>query len=251
MTATLVDAHCHLDLYRDYSGVIRGVREAGVTTVAVTTTPSVIRRYQQIIAGCPSITVAAGLHPELVASRASELPLLLSLVPDFRFIGEVGLDFTDPDRDRQRKQVVAFEAILRRCAEVGGRVLSVHSRRAVGAVLSSIGPGFASDVILHWFAGTKVELQRATEMGCYFSVNPAMLRSEKGRTLVRAMEPSRVLTESDGPFVEVDGRPATPLDMAGVVRELGGLWGTSEEAARERIWSTHLSLTGLPRAAQP
>ena len=251
MTPRLVDAHCHLDLYRDYAGVIRTVRGADVTTFAVTTTPSVIDRCRQITMGCPSITVAAGLHPELVVTRASELPLLLSLVPDSRLIGEVGLDFTDPDREVQREQVSVFEALLHRCVEVGDRILSVHSRRAVGAVLASIGPGFPGRVILHWFAGTKAELQRATTYGFYFSVNPAMLGSEKGRALVRMMEPSRVLTESDGPFVEIGGHPATPLDMAGVITDLAALWGTSEGAAREQVWGTYLRITQEQPRGEP
>ena len=29
--------------------------------------------------------------------------------------------------------------------------------------------------VLHWFSGTKAELQRAVAMGCWFSVGPAMV----------------------------------------------------------------------------
>jgi TatD DNase family protein len=49
------------------------------------------------------------------------------------------------------------------------------------------------------------------------------------------MPRDRVLTETDGPFVQVGGRPARPPDAVQVVEYLARLWQTTAEAARETI----------------
>ena len=53
------------------------------------------------------------------------------------------------------------------------------------------------------FPALSRELSRAVDMGCWFSVGPAMLHGEKGRQLVLKMPRDRVLTESDGPFAQI------------------------------------------------
>src|SRR3546814_10842246 len=69
------------------------------------------------------------------------------------------------------------------CRAAGGRVISLHSRRAAGEVLDAIESiRDAGTPILHWFSGTGRQLDRAIDLGCWFSVGPAMLRTEKGRS---------------------------------------------------------------------
>jgi TatD DNase family protein len=63
--------------------------------------------------------------------------------------------------------------VLRACAEQGGKVLTVHSVRAVGTVLAHIERHLPLDrgrVLLQWFTGTTADAQRAATLGCYFSV---------------------------------------------------------------------------------
>lgn len=64
----------------------------------------------------------------------------------------------------------------------GGRIYTIHSRGAAGAVLTSLrehrcGP----TAVLHWFSGSQTQLKSAITLDCWFSVGPAMLRTEKGR----------------------------------------------------------------------
>jgi TatD DNase family protein len=111
--------------------------------------------------------------------------------------------------------------------------MTIHSRRAVAAVLDSLEshPG-AGTPILHWYSGGSRELARAVDLGCWFSVGPAMLSGEKGRKLVARMPRDRVLTETDGPFAIVDGRAAFPWDVAVALRALGDLWGSDESSVQ-------------------
>ncbi|MFG3594521.1 TatD family hydrolase [Bradyrhizobium sp. RDI18] len=45
-------------------------------------------------------------------------------------------------------------------------------------------------------------MQRAAALGCYFSVNAEMTRSDRGRILVTEMPLDRILTETDGPSLK-------------------------------------------------
>lgn len=47
-----------------------------------------------------------------------------------------------------------------------------------------------------------------------------MLRSPKHRQLVAGLPLDRLLTETDGPFVEWDGQPLRPRDVGRTVAEL-------------------------------
>src|SRR5580704_7369142 len=115
-----------------------------------------------------------------------------------------------------------------------GRIMSIHGRRAISAVLECLekvpraGPPF-----LHWFSGSVRDLDRAIKIGCWFSVRPAMLATEKGRRLAARMPRHRVLTESDGPFAHVNGRSIMPWDVEDATIRLAQIWNLSEGSASE------------------
>ena len=92
-------------------------------------------------------------------------------------------------------------------------MLSVHAVKSVGVALDlmeSVGlvaPGVpqgpqnpqGTAVIFHWFSGSGVELARAIECGCYFSINPRMLSTKRGRAYVQQIPEEKLLLESDLP----------------------------------------------------
>jgi TatD DNase family protein len=82
----------------------------------------------------------------------------------------------------------------------------------------------AGTPILHWFTGTKTQLKRAISMGCWFSVGPAMLRTEKGKSLVKGMPKDRVLTETDGPFAKLNRKSIMPWDVKEATFQLSEVW---------------------------
>lgn len=223
-----VDFHCHVDLYRDHAEVIAECDRERVATLAVTTTPKAWKRNRELASASQQVRVALGLHPQLVAERAGELPLFEALLPQARYVGEVGLDAGPRFYRSFPEQERVFDRILRACAEQGGKILTVHSVRAVTKVLRHIEAAMPPErgrTILHWFTGTPAEAQRAIALGCYFSINREMLHSAKHRQLVAALPLDRLLTETDGPFVEVEGAPVRPTSVIDTVRELAAARG--------------------------
>lgn len=243
---TWVDLHCHVDLYPDHPGVIADCDRLGIVTLAITTTPRAFERNVELAAGSPFVEVALGLHPQLVASRSNEIGLFESLLPQARFVGEIGLDAGSQFYASFAEQQRVFERILRACDEQGGKVLSIHSVRTASKVLGHLERFLRSGScvpVLHWFTGTPSEARRALAMGCYFSINSEMVSSPKNRALIRSLPLDRVLTETDGPFVQIGGRPSRPTDIPSTVSGLSELIGVDDQMLKRRILENYRSLT--------
>lgn len=226
----LVDFHCHLDLYPDHRVAVQEAEAAGVFTLAVTTTPRAWPRNHEVAQTTRHVRAALGLHPQLVEEHAGELELWNKYLAETRYIGEVGLDAGPRFYKSFDLQKKVFEHILRRCAEAGNKVISVHSVRTAKTVLDHIEaylPPKQGKIVLHWFTGTKAEAKRAVEMGCYFSVNAEMFNSERHTSMVSVLPLERLLTETDGPFTQTGGRPSKPSDVLVVVEAIGRLHGLS------------------------
>ena len=246
--ARWVDFHCHVDLYKDHMALIAECDQERVATLAVTTTPKAWPRNRELAAKSAHVRIALGLHPQLVAERESELPIFERYLSDARYVGEIGLDAGPRFYRSFPAQERVFERILRACAEQGGKILTVHSVRAVGKVLNHIESSLPQDrgrVVLHWFTGTSAEARRAVALGCYFSINGEMLRSSKHRQLVASLPLDRLLTETDGPFVERGGLPLRPRDVGNVVAELAEVQTLSVTIMEDVILQNLRRLTSL------
>ena len=220
----MIDLHCHIDLYPDPTAILDEAEARGAFVLAVTTTPKAWRGTRKLVGERGRIRVALGLHPEVVAERYGEVELLCALMPEARYVGEVGLDGSAPHRASIDQQVKVFDRILDECQKLSGRVLTIHSRGAAERVLDSIERHPRAGLpILHWFSGSLKQLERAASLGCWFSVGPAMIRSAKGRDLAAAMPLERILTETDAPFARSGDRPLYPWEATDCVPELAEL----------------------------
>ncbi len=240
----MIDFHCHIDLYADPAAVLAEAEARGVYVLAVTTTPKAWKGNRKIIGELKRIRSGLGLHPELIAERHSEVALWEHFLSETKYVGEVGLDGSPAYKQSWELQRQTLARILKACANAGGKVISLHSRRAAGAVLDALEaePG-AGTPILHWFSGSKRDLERAIRLGCWFSVGPAMLRSEAGRILTAAMPKDRMLTETDAPFAQADGRPLMPWDVVRAYPFLSEIWECSEEEVSHQLLSNLRRLT--------
>ena len=63
-----------------------------------------------------------------------------------------------------------------------------------------------------------------------------MLRSHKGKEIIRLLRPQQLLTETDGPYVKIGKeRPAVPQDIRAVIDSLAQTWRCPVENAVEII----------------
>lgn len=121
------------------------------------------------------------------------------------------------------------------------KVVSIHTRGAERIAISRLTTAGVT-AVLHWYTGSLGLIDEAVEAGMYFSVNPAMLRSDKGRRTICAIPRSRVLTESDGPFAKMAGRVSSPVDIPWTVAELAKYWEMKPDDAKRLV---HENMTRL------
>lgn len=232
----MIDFHCHLDLYQDPQAVVAECIKADLDVLSVTTTPSAWAGTLALAQGATRIHTALGLHPQLAAQRKHEIDLFERLLPSSRFVGEIGLDGSPEMRASWPDQCELFERILIACDRLGGRVMSIHSRRASGPVLDQLTrKSRQGTAVLHWFSGSPGDLMRAIACGCWFSVGLPMLSGAKGRALVARIPRDRVLTETDGPFVEQNGRHVLPWEVSKASIALATIWGMPLEAVHQQL----------------
>lgn len=221
-----MDFHCHLDLYPNAREVYAQTLQRNVFTWLVTTSPRAFEATSKVLGSHPRILISPGLHPEIVHERYQELPLLLEQIDATKAVGEVGLDGSRQFQRSYQLQREAFTSIVKRCHELGGRMLSIHSRQAVKDILDTLVsyPDYGT-AVLHWFSGGGSELRLAMDHGCWFSVGPAAFATAAGRSLAKKLPRDRVVLESDGPFAQIDGVSVMPWCSGLTNQLLAEAWG--------------------------
>lgn len=246
------DMHCHLGFCEDAAQAARALAAAGVGAFSNTVTPAEFAEQRVALAGTGNVRTGAGLHPWWVGEYdvAANWDRLYGLVARTRFVGEVGLDFSPRHADTRKAQLDALACVAHACARTGDKVLSVHAVHAVDDVLDVLERAGALDgavgnaCIIHWFSGTSDQLTRARRAGCYFSVNPRMLQSKRGRAYAQAIPVDRLLLETDEPASA--GAPWSAARVRKLLEEtltqLAVLRGDDPAELRERIAQTSRTL---------
>ena len=252
MSPDLFDMHCHLGFCADSAQAARELAAQGVGAFSNTVTPAEFAEQRAALADAANVRVGAGLHPWWAGEfdPFADWDRLYGLVARNRFIGEVGLDFSPRQADTRKVQLDALTCIAHACARTGNKVLSVHAVRAVDQVLdelerASVFGGLTGNAcIIQWFSGTSDQLTRARRAGCFFSVNPRMLESKRGRAYAQAIPADRLLLETDEPASE--GAPWDAVRVRelveGSLAQLAALRGDDPAELRERIAQTSRTL---------
>lgn len=232
------DFHCHVDLHPNPPNLIRECEERRIKVFAVTTTPKAWPQNREWTNSSKFVHTGVGLHPELVGERFAEIDLLEEKIADTRLVGEIGLDGSPQYLETYSRQKEVFKRALISAQKHGGRVITIHSRRAARDVIEAI-ENYTDQsrvlCIMHWFSGSLAELRRAAEFGCYFSVNSAMLRHERGIKLIQSIPRERLLTETDSPFTSVNEKKSVPWNTIDTCEQLASLLDESKQAINKNI----------------
>ncbi|MFE0731669.1 TatD family hydrolase [Streptomyces sp. TRM64462] len=246
----LLDSHCHVSGYDDPVAVLRQAAEARVDVVAVTEDPGEYRLLRARLGRRRGVHPALGMHPLRAHSfTPADIARFLRMLPETTWVGEIGLDYSPAGRTTRRAQLRVLEAVL---ADPRTRNLpmTVHSRGAEKDTFSRLAQAGVTAAILHWYTGPLALVDEALAAGLWFSVNPAMTTSQKGRALLEILPPDRVLLETDGPFARHNRHPARPADLSDVVARLATRWALTPEQATRHIHGNQqrfLDTTGLPQ----
>ncbi len=221
---SLWDTHCHLLDPAIPGGPAAALdRAARVGVVRVTLVESEPRRWREAVAFArsePTVKVACGVHPCFVGDAGDDaLSLLEELAPSLDALGEIGLDRTAPDLDRQ---LAFFRAQLDIAARFGLPVL-VHCRRAFPALLDELSRTPPPAGVMHCYSGGPHYVGPLSEAGMYFSFAAPVAdpRAVKVRKALAAVPSERLLVETDSPDMtprHLRPAPNEPANLPHVAR---------------------------------
>ena len=212
----IIDTHCHIDLYKNPIEVLDDCEDKGVIVISMTNVPSYFELGLKYFKNKGKVRQALGFHPLFISNEdnTNELLKFQFLINQTSYIGEIGLDFSKEGIQTKNKQIQVFQdvlSIIRDCKKQ--KLLSLHSRGAEQEVLNNLLIYKIKFAIFHWYSG-KIELIKSiVDAGYYFSINTAMIKSKRGNEIINRIPLNRVLVESDGPFIDLNGKPILPYQL--------------------------------------
>ena len=141
-----------------------------------------------------------GIHPEYANDDLEKITNLIELNQNnISGIGEIGLDptYTKNNNDTKR-QIQVFESLLS-SAEKFHKPVSIHSRKSLDNIFEIMTSYNTKHALLHWFDGSKKQLQKAMDMDFFVSFGPVMIYANDKQTLLSKTYQSKILVETDGP----------------------------------------------------
>ena len=141
-----------------------------------------------------------GVHPECANEEIENISQLIEKNYEcISGIGEIGLDPTYVNQSEDGKnQNHMFETLLS-FAEKFNKPVSIHSRKSLDDVFEIMTSYDTKHALLHWFDGSKKQLQKAMDMGFFVSYGPVMIYANDKQTLLSKTDESQILVETDGP----------------------------------------------------
>jgi TatD DNase family protein len=230
----MIDVHSHIDRYKDPNAITAETQREGVYTIAMTNLPSHFLMGLPHVRNYSKVQLALGFHPLAAGDFEQERTLFRKSFHMTPFIGEVGLDFSRMGKVARDVQLANFRLVAETISKAK-KVISLHSREAESTVLDILSEFEIPIAIFHWYSGPLRVMDEVVSQGHFFSVNPAMLRSGKGQQIISRIPSDRLLTETDGPYVKIEGIPARPWDVVLVEKYLSKIWAIQPEEARERV----------------
>jgi TatD DNase family protein len=230
----MIDTHCHIDLYDNPLEIALAAEKVGLKTVADTYLPSHCVLASKHLSGFKYVRPALGLHPLAAKDHGPELKLFAECFGAAEYLGEVGLDFSGGNKGSKPIQEKSFATVIQHLKKAS-KFVTIHSRGAEDAVLSMLQEGGIGPVVFHWFSGSKRQLIDLLDAGHRISMNTAMAATVKWSEMIRFVPRSSILTETDGPFVKINGRPAVPMDVDFVISWLAESWKVSPAMASKQI----------------
>lgn len=235
-----MDAHMHFDLYDDRQAIVDYIKIQKSYTIAVTNLPDVYRRYINKYNENPYLRIALGFHPELCVQYKNQISIFYDVCNTTRFIGEIGLDYSNANANEKKIQKSIFESILK-CCSGKKKILSIHSRKAETETMNSLN-GFKGKVILHWYTGNLSNIDIAIGRGYYFSINHQMIKSKAGQNIISKIPVNRILLESDAPFTKGMKQKYNTNFMTDINLYLAKIYAQKIDVVKKRIKANFIDL---------
>jgi TatD DNase family protein len=218
-----LDAHAHLKHMHSALDLSTCGAVLAMTVSLEEASHTITRSDQTILWGI-------GCHPgEVDAQQRFDERTFRDLIKHTPIVGEIGLDKrSQVPFDVQLKNL---RAILNIVAD-NPRLVSIHSNHATAEVLEELDKRPISAAVLHWWSASNSRTKAAVQLGCYFSINPAIAEHSRFSKYVPI---DHILLETDHGY---DDSPAEiPTKIESTERMVAAKYLVDSASLRNTVWS--------------
>ncbi|MFH1586756.1 MAG: TatD family hydrolase [Candidatus Diapherotrites archaeon] len=242
-----VDAHCHLDWFRNPEKVVSAAEKAQVGLIISNSTDlDSMRKNLSLAEEFEIVSAAGGIHPkDMLFMEENEIrkgiEFLKKNLASFSAVGEVGLDYkhakTKSQKELQEKYLQEFISL----AMENKKPLIVHSRYSDEKLLEILEKNSPGKVLMHWFNNKKESIEKALDLGYFISAGPIILSDKKSSELTKLIPLESLLLETDAP-VEFGGKAAEPSWIPKVAEKVAEIHGIPLKEIEETTSKNSLNL---------
>ncbi len=199
----LYDAHIHLsdlEYEQDIPLILNSMKKLHIKACCVSMDYDSSKKTLELGNESDSILPFIGMHPEKAQDDTESMFRLIEENNEkISGIGEIGLDHTYSNSEEELlKQKEVFRTHLS-FAEKFRKPVSIHSRKTLDEILEILPSYNIPSILLHWFDGSKKQLQQAMGLDYYVSFGPVMVYSKDKQVLLSKSNKDKILVETDGP----------------------------------------------------
>lgn len=251
----IIDVHSHINILGEKSyGMIDSHDE--IRTVIINALD--IKSYENILSyrkkyydngGKKNICITLGLYPpselkkdfenSIIKEYDDNLDVLISRIKSDKSllsgIGEIGLDGNAIGDDYHNDKNV-FIRLLELARDVSLPAI-IHSRKAEKDVIEAL-MDYDGIAVLHTFTGKKALIKKILQNNrVYFSVPCILSHSEQFKSLVSLVPLSRLLTETDSPFMPIRGKEySEPIDIIHTINNIASIKSINPTEASQALY---------------
>jgi len=237
----------HKSYAHDLDKIIQRSKDHSVTLLVITGTCEKRSREALQLSGKYDCCYAtAGVHPHDAKSFTEQTFAQLEKFCENKkvvAVGECGLDYDRMFSPKDKQQEVFIQQI--NLAVKVGKPLFLHERDAFqdfSTILEKHKPAEIKACV-HCFTGTKEQLLKYIELGCYIGITGWVNDNKRGAELqqiVKLIPHDKIMIETDGPFLTPKDMPNEykvkrnePCFLPFVLKKLAPLMGLTEQALAE------------------
>lgn len=204
-----IDAHCHVDFYKDdeIEKIIKRCRKKGVVFVDNSTRVDNIKRVLAMREKYPeTVRVALGIYPiDALKLEEKELDDIIKEIREEKenivAIGEVGMDFKESQEKEKQKKI--FRKFVSLSIELDKPII-VHSRKAELDCIQILEEMKAKKVVMHCFSGKLSLVKRIVENKWALTIPTSVKNAEHFQKVIEIVPISQLLCETDSPYLHPD-----------------------------------------------
>lgn len=241
----LVDVHTHLDNKCFLSSINQVVERAKQANISIIINNGLNHKTNlktlELSEKYEIIKAALGIYPEFV-SRVDidkEIKFIENNKNKIIAIGEIGLDKSKNISFELQKEV--FIKLLDLAKKLDKPVI-VHSRKAEKEIIDILEEKKTEKVILHAFHGNLSLAKRAQSLGYNFSIPVAIVKSTHFQNLVKILNLTSLLTETDAPYLNPTKKINEPCYIIDSLKKIAELKQITLEETEKTVFMNFQNL---------